>query len=138
MCHFFWRDFDELHILDRGHWNGLSSCRLGCRLGSRLAALLGQGLARGLAALGAGCAAGLIGGFNPCGKRYASAASCVKYSFLLAKMLANLNALRRRLTGVFRHCKPSASSAIVGDRARFGGAGFSSELHGLWLINGRG
>ena len=38
----FWReyDFEELHMLNKGHWNGLSSCRLGCHLGSRFGGLM--------------------------------------------------------------------------------------------------
>ena len=31
----------ELHMLNRGHRNGLSSCRLGCHLGSRFGCTLG-------------------------------------------------------------------------------------------------
>ena len=32
--------FEELHILNRGHWNGLSNCRLDCHFGSTV----GRGL----------------------------------------------------------------------------------------------
>ena len=38
-------DSDELHMLNRGHRNGLSSCRLGCHLGSRFGCTLVEGLA---------------------------------------------------------------------------------------------
>ena len=42
-------DSEELHMLNRGHWNGVSSCRLGCPLGCRLgAAALVEGLASGM------------------------------------------------------------------------------------------
>ena len=34
-------DSEELHMLNRGHRNGLSSCRLGCHLGSRFGCTLG-------------------------------------------------------------------------------------------------
>ena len=37
-------DFEELHVLNKGHWNGLSSRRLGCQLGS-LGCLLSAWLA---------------------------------------------------------------------------------------------
>ena len=53
-------DSEEMHMLNRGHRNGVSSCRLGCHLGSRFACTLGEGLA----ALGAG----LAGGSSPCDK----------------------------------------------------------------------
>ena len=56
----------ELHMLNRGQRNGLSSCRFGCRLGCHLAAGLAarlEGLAQGVAALEAGLAAAL--GFVP-------------------------------------------------------------------------
>ena len=33
-------DSEELHVLNRGHKNGLSSCRLGCHLGSRFGCTL--------------------------------------------------------------------------------------------------
>ena len=36
-------DFEELHVLSRGHRNGLSSCRLGCRLGCHLGSRFGRG-----------------------------------------------------------------------------------------------
>ena len=34
-------DFEELHMLNKGHWNGLSTCRLGCRLGCHLGSRFG-------------------------------------------------------------------------------------------------
>ena len=61
-------DSEELHMLNRGHKNGLSSCRLAATWAAGLAALLVDGLARGLAALAAGLAGGLAGGSSPCGK----------------------------------------------------------------------
>ena len=33
--------FEELHMLNRGHRNGLSSCRPGCRLGCHLGSKFG-------------------------------------------------------------------------------------------------
>ena len=34
-------DSEEVHMLNRGHRNGLSSCRLGCHLGNRFGCTLG-------------------------------------------------------------------------------------------------
>ena len=44
VCHFFLAgvsDSEELHMLNRGHRNGLSSCMLGCRLGCHLGSRFG-------------------------------------------------------------------------------------------------
>ena len=60
-------DSEELHMLNRGHRNGLSSLVEGLARGL---AALGAGLAGGLAALGAGLAGGSAGGSSPCGKQF--------------------------------------------------------------------
>ena len=63
-------------MLNKGHRNGLSSCRVGCRLGCGLGCRFGT-------RFGAGLAAVLAGGSSPCGKQFASGKLRVKYNFLL-------------------------------------------------------
>ena len=69
----------ELHMLNRGHRNGLSSCRFGCTLG---------GFGTRFGSFGGRFGSGLAAGSSPCGEQFASRTWRVKYNFPLAKTLA--------------------------------------------------
>ena len=85
MCHFFGRvdsTFEELNMLNMGHWKGLTCCRFGCRLGCHL--VYGFGIR-----LGSTFGRGLGSGFG----RLSLVAVClrsiphaVQYFFLLTKL----------------------------------------------------